>query len=186
MQDWYAEYMIVGCGNTLQTDDGFGPAVISELKKLDLPENIKTLDAGLAGPHYLFTMMAQADITVKKMVILDIMDFGGRPGEITRVTPDLLAPGAYTDPHSWGLKEPLQVLAERTDIIIFGCQPESIDISQIDNEADDAEFWVTESVREAIPKAVHLALAEVGVDYGTTITSQRDLHRERGGRGQEA
>ncbi|WP_048148089.1 coenzyme F420-reducing hydrogenase, FrhD protein [Methanolacinia paynteri] len=181
MSDWYAENMIVGCGNPLQTDDGFGPAVIAELKKLSLPDNVKILDAGLAGPHYLFTLMAQSDIPVKKMVILDIMNFGGEPGEITRVTPDVLSPGAYTDPHSWGLREPLQILAEKTDIVIFGCQPESIDISQMDNEADEAEFWVTESVRKAIPKAMRLALAEVGVDYGTTIASQGNLQRERAG-----
>ena len=181
MSDWYAENMIVGCGNPLQTDDGFGPAVIAELKKLSLPDNVKVLDAGLAGPHYLFTLMAQSDIPVKKMVILDIMNFGGEPGEITRVTPDVLSPGAYTDPHSWGLREPLQILAEKTDIVIFGCQPENIDISQMDNEADEADFWVTESVRKAIPKAMRLALAEVGVDYGTTIASQGNLQRERAG-----
>lgn len=181
MLDWYAENMIVGCGNPLQTDDGFGPAVISELKKLALPDNIKILDAGLAGPHYLFTLMAQSEMPVKKMVIVDIMDFGGKPGEITRVTPDILSPGAYTDPHSWGLREPLQILAEKTDIVIFGCQPESIEISQMENEADEADFWVTESVRKAIPKAMRLALAEVGVDYGTTIASHENLQGERAG-----
>jgi coenzyme F420 hydrogenase subunit delta len=181
MSDWYAENMIVGCGNPLQTDDGFGPAVIAELKKLSLPDSVKVLDAGLAGPHYLFTLMAQSDIPVKKMVILDIMNFGGEPGEITRVTPDILSPGAYTDPHSWGLREPLQILAERTDIVIFGCQPENIDISQMDNGSEEADFWVTESVRKAIPKAMRLALAEVGVDYGTTIASQGNLQRERAG-----
>jgi len=181
MLDWYAENMIVGCGNTLQTDDGFGPATVAEIKKLSLPDNLKVLDAGLAGPHYLFTLMAQSEVLVSKLVILDIMDFGGEPGEITRVTPDILSPGSYTDPHSWGLREPLQVLAEKTEIVIFGCQPESIDLSQIDNESDDAEFWVTESVRKAIPKAMQLALAEVGVDYGTTIASQRDLHGEPAG-----
>ena len=181
MLDWYAENMIVGCGNPLQTDDGFGPAVISEMRNISLPEKIKILDVGLAGPHYLFTLMAQSDIPVKKLVIIDCMDFGGEPGQITRITPDLLPPGSYTDPHSWGLKEPLQVLAEKTDIVIFGCQPESIEISQMENEADEAEFWVTDSVRKAIPKAVQLALAEVGVDYGTTIASQGNLQGEGAG-----
>jgi len=180
MLDWYAENMIVGCGNPLQTDDGFGPAVISEIReKVALPENTKILDVGLAGPHYLFTLMAQSDMPIKKLVIIDCMDFGGEPGQITKVTPDLLPPGSYTDPHSWGLKEPLQVLAERTDIVIFGCQPESIEISQIENAADNVEFWVTDSVRKAIPKAMRLALAEVGVDYGTTIASQGNIQRER-------
>ena len=181
MLDWYAENMIIGCGNPLQTDDGFGPAVISEIKKIKLPDNLKVMDAGLAGPHYLFTLMAQSNSPIKKIVILDSMDFGGEPGQITRMTPDLLPPGSYTDPHSWGLKEPLQVLAGRTEIVIFGCQPESIELSQIENESEDTDFWVTEKVKKAIPKAMRLALAEVGVDYGATIASQGNIQRERAG-----
>ncbi len=171
LKDWYAEKMIVGCGNPLQTDDGFGPAVISELKKLSLPDDVMVIDAGLAGPHYLFTLLAQSDAPVEKLVILDCMDFGGEPGEITRITPALLPPGSYTDPHSWGLKEPLHVLSERADVTVIGCQPESIELSRIDNESEDVEFWVTETVKSAIPKAVQIALSEVGVDYGSDITS---------------
>jgi len=172
MLDWYAETMVVGCGNPLQTDDGFGPAVVNELKKLQLPETVKVLDAGLAGPHYLFTLMAQSDAPIKKMVILDILDFGGEPGQISRITPDLLPPGSYTDPHSWGLKEPLQAMKDRINIVIIGCQPENTDISRIENSSDDDEVWVTESVRMAIPRAVQLVLDEIGVDYGTTISHQ--------------
>jgi coenzyme F420 hydrogenase subunit delta len=49
MLDWYARQMIVGVGNPLYTDDGFGPAVVSELKKLSLPDDLKVLDLGLRG-----------------------------------------------------------------------------------------------------------------------------------------
>ncbi|KQC04546.1 MAG: coenzyme F420 hydrogenase [Methanoculleus sp. SDB] len=176
MLDWYSENMVVGCGNPLQTDDGFGPAVVSELKKIALPENVKVLDAGLAGPHYLFTLMAQSDAPVRKMVIVDILDFGGEPGQITKVTPDYLSPGSYTDDHSWGLREPLRVLAERMEIVIIGCQPECIELSRISNEDESYEFWVTDTVKKAIPKAVRLVLDEIGVDYGHTISSQKTHH----------
>jgi coenzyme F420 hydrogenase subunit delta len=181
MSDWYAEIMIIGCGNPLQTDDGFGPAVIAAMKKLALPEHVKTIDAGLAGPHYLFTMMAQSNAPVKKMVIVDILDFGGEPGQITRITPDLLSPGSYTDPHSWGLKEPLQVLKHRMDIVIFGCQPKSTEISQITDESPDSEYWVTEPVKKAIPRAVHLVLDEIGVENGTTVGPQETHYGGRAG-----
>lgn len=180
MSDWYAEIMVVGCGNPLQTDDGFGPAVISELKKNALPEHVKVLDAGLAGPHYLFTLMAQSEAPIRKMLIVDIMDFGGEPGQIAKITPDLLPPGSYIDEHSWGLKEPLRVLSERIDITIFGCQPESIELSQITNESEECDYWVTDSVRKAIPKAVRLVLDEIGVDYGNTSSPQETHHRETG------
>jgi hydrogenase maturation protease len=44
----FQEIVICGCGNPLFADDGFGPAVVEELQKLDLPENVKVIDAGLA------------------------------------------------------------------------------------------------------------------------------------------
>lgn len=186
MLDWYARQMIVGVGNPLYTDDGFGPAVISELKKLSLPDNLKVLDVGLAGPHFLFTLIAEAEQPVEKMIIVDILDFGGSPGQITRVGPEYLADdtsGRYLDPHSWGgFKDPLTELSKRTEVVILGCQPASIEISDIDNESEDVEYWLTEHVKMAIPKAVQMALAEVGVDYGTNITSEENHHGERTGR----
>ena len=186
MLDWYARKMIVGVGNPLYTDDGFGPAVVSELKKLSLPDDLKILDVGLAGPHFLFTMIAEAEQPVEKMVIIDILDFGGSPGQVAKVSPDILAgekTGRYMDPHSWGgFKEPLTELGKRTEVIIIGCQPESIEISNIDNESEDVDYWLTEHVKLAIPKAMQMALAEVGVEYGTTITSEGNLHGERAGK----
>jgi coenzyme F420 hydrogenase subunit delta len=184
MMDWYNEIMVVGCGNPLQTDDGFGPAVVAELKKLELPKNVQVLDAGLGGPHFLFTLMANSDAPIRKMIIIDILDFGAEPGQVTRITPDLLPSGMYVHEHAHecGLLDPLQVLKDRIDIVIFGCQPECLDISQITNETEDIDFWVTDSVRKAIPKTVRLVLDEIGVDYGTTIISQGAHHREETGK----
>ncbi len=181
MTDWYSEIMVIGCGNPLQTDDGFGPAVIAALKKLDLPDNVKIIDAGLAGPHYLFTLMAQSDVPIRKLVVVDILDFGGEPGQITKISPDFLPAGSYTDEHSWGLKEPLKVLSKRVEIVILGCQPECVDISRISNEQEENDFWVTESVGKAIPRAVHLVLDEIGVENGTAIISQEPHPGETGG-----
>ena len=53
-----AEILVVGCGNILFKDDGFGPAVIDALNELSkdkpLPENTMTIDAGTGGPHFVF------------------------------------------------------------------------------------------------------------------------------------
>ena len=45
----YPEIVIVGCGNPLFADDGFGPAVVEEMKNLSLPDNVKVEDAGQIG-----------------------------------------------------------------------------------------------------------------------------------------
>lgn len=58
-----AEVLVVGCGNVLFKDDGFGPATIDEiekhLKERPLPDNVMTIDAGTSAPHYLFHYQIQ-------------------------------------------------------------------------------------------------------------------------------
>ena len=68
----YSEIVIAGCGNPLFADDGFGPAVIEEMQNLSLPDNVTIIDAGLGGPHFIFTML-DPEVT-KKLVIIDIAD----------------------------------------------------------------------------------------------------------------
>jgi len=94
----YSEIVIAGCGNPLFADDGFGPAVIEEMQNLSLPDNVTIIDAGLGGPHFIFTML-DPEVT-KKLIIVDIADFGAEPGQITKLKPEDLPPGAYRDAHS--------------------------------------------------------------------------------------
>ena len=77
----YPEIVVAGCGNPLFADDGFGPAVIEEMEKLTLPDNVMIVDAGLGGPHFIFTLL-DPEVT-KKLVIVDIADYGAEPGSIT-------------------------------------------------------------------------------------------------------
>ena len=49
----YSEIVIVGCGNPLFGDDGFGPAVIEEMKNFKLPDNVTIQDGGAGAPHYI-------------------------------------------------------------------------------------------------------------------------------------
>jgi len=74
----YPEIVITGCGNPLFADDGFGPAVAEELSKFKLPDNVKVIDAGLGGPHFIFTLI-DPEVT-KRLIIIDIADFGAQPG----------------------------------------------------------------------------------------------------------
>jgi coenzyme F420 hydrogenase subunit delta len=43
------EVGIVGCGNLLFADDGFGSAVAEGMQKISFPNKIAIVDAGLAG-----------------------------------------------------------------------------------------------------------------------------------------
>jgi coenzyme F420 hydrogenase subunit delta len=102
---------------------------------------------------------------VKKLVIIDIADFGGNPGDVTKLRPEDLPPGAYRDAHSWDLSEPLQRLKDAIDITIIGCQPKRV-------ASHEFELGLTEEVEGAIPKTVRIVLEEIGVEYGATINHQ--------------
>ncbi|WP_269851753.1 hydrogenase maturation protease [Methanosarcina horonobensis] len=56
METPYSRIVVAGCGNPLYADDGFGPAVVESLKGFELPENVTVVDAGLGGPHFVFTL----------------------------------------------------------------------------------------------------------------------------------
>lgn len=167
----FKEIVIFGCGNPLFADDGFGPAVVEELKRYELPENVKVIDAGLGGPHFLFTLLAQSDEPVKKIIIIDIADFGGEPGQLARLSVTDLPPGRYRDAHSWDLTEPLYQLKDRIDITIIGCQPKRV-------TEPDFEIGISEEVQAAIPKTIRTVLDILGVQNGTKGTAFKDLRNE--------
>jgi coenzyme F420 hydrogenase subunit delta len=161
----YPEIVVVGCGNPLFGDDGFGSAVIEELQQLQLPDNVKVIDAGLGAPHFIFTLLDEE--TTRKLLIIDIADFGAEPGSVTILPVEALPPGSYRDIHSWDLTEPLHRLKDRIDITVIACQPKSM---------AEFEMELTGEVKRAIPKAVQIVLKEIGVPYETA----NNLQEERG------
>jgi coenzyme F420 hydrogenase subunit delta len=156
----FTEIVIAGCGNPLFADDGFGPAVIEEMQKLSLPDNVTIVDAGLGGPHFIFTLL-DPEVT-KELVIIDIADFGAEPGSITKLRVEDLPPGAYRDAHSWDLTEPLQRLKDNIKITVIGCQPKRVTTPEF-------EIGLSDEITKAIPKTIRIVLETVGVNYGTSI-----------------
>lgn len=152
-----AEIIVVGCGNILFKDDGFGPAVIDALNELSkdkpLPDNTMTLDAGTGGPHFVFSLPHE---TWKKMIVVDIVQFGAEPGTIRVFSVDELPKGAYENVHSWPVNQPLHDLSKVCEVMVVGCQPESV-------SAPDIELGLTKSVENAIPEAIKIILKEIEV-----------------------
>jgi coenzyme F420 hydrogenase subunit delta len=78
-----ARVLILGCGNTLLGDDGFGPAVIEELEShYKLPRDVHAEDVGTSTGEVLF------DITVSEkrpahIILVDTINKEGRDyGEV--------------------------------------------------------------------------------------------------------
>ena len=149
----YPEIVVAGCGNPLYADDGFGTAVVESLQGLELPENVRVVDAGLGGPHFVFTLLDPE--STKKLIIVDIADFGGEPGELRWLAVDELPVGSYRDAHSWDLTEPLQRIKDDIKIRVLVCQKKYV-------SAPEMVIGITGEVERAIPGAVSEILKEIG------------------------
>ncbi len=74
--------LLLGCGNRLFGDDGFGPETVEYFKRnYSIPENVAVIDAGISVRNILFDI-ALSEKKPKKIIIVDAVDVGRKPGEI--------------------------------------------------------------------------------------------------------
>lgn len=91
------EILILGCGNVLFGDDGFGPAVAENLKnKYSIPDNVLVMDAGLSVREILFDVVLSEKVP-KRIIIVDILDHGKIPGEVFELGIENLRPSRMDD-----------------------------------------------------------------------------------------
>lgn len=80
-----AEVLILGCGNVLFGDDGFGPEVVRYLNEnYSLPEGCIAIDAGLSVRGILFDILL-SDKKPKGIIVVDAVDVGRNPGEVFEI-----------------------------------------------------------------------------------------------------
>lgn len=158
------ETIVVGCGNVLFQDDGFGPRVAEELSKFELPPGIRVIDGGTGAPHLIFTLL---DETCKNLIILDCIDWKAKPGTLRKFTVDELPKGKFIDAHNWTLSEPLHQIKDKVNIVVIGCQPAKV-------SEPDIVWELTEEVEKAIPQAIRMVFEELGIDYGNIRQSEGD------------
>jgi coenzyme F420 hydrogenase subunit delta len=76
------ETLVLGCGNELFGDDGFGPAVARRLRhRADLPSSMCAMDVGTAVRQVLFDVVL-SPVRPRRVVVVDAVDLGRAPGEI--------------------------------------------------------------------------------------------------------
>lgn len=124
------DILVLGIGNVLLTDEGVGVRTLKELeRRFSFPANVELLDGGTAGIE-LLRHIRNRDC----LIIIDAMKSGQVPGTIVRVAGEDV-PAAFRtriSPHQLGLSD-LLAAAMLTDelpknLILFGVEPESIDI----------------------------------------------------------
>ncbi|MCX5656968.1 MAG: hydrogenase maturation protease [Candidatus Omnitrophica bacterium] len=117
--------LILGVGNTLRGDDGFGSLLAEELKGKISNE---VMNAGSAPENYLGKI---AKINPATLLIIDTADFSGIPGEIKLVRKEELLKVNYISTHNISLELLCNFLKEnRADlnIALLAAQPESMQL----------------------------------------------------------
>jgi len=149
--------LVLGCGNILLGDDGFGPRVIDELlKNYHFPKNVGVINAGTSVRNILF------DITLSekkpgRIIIIDAYDAGRTPGEIFEISIDEIPQKKIDDfsMHQLPTSNLLKELKDfcNIDITIIACQIENIPTevsTDISRKLLDAIPEVCERISELI------------------------------------
>ena len=127
--DYYQkEILVLGVGNILFQDDGFGPAVADYLNcNYKIPDSVAVVNLGLSTRGFIFDILL-SDQRPKLMVIVDAMPCDGHPpGQVFEVPLDSLIKEKIDDfsfhqgPTSNLLKELRDICGVR--IVIIACQP---------------------------------------------------------------
>jgi coenzyme F420 hydrogenase subunit delta len=120
-----ADVLVLGCGNPLVGDDGFGPAVAERLLAKGVPEGICVINAGTGSRTILFNLVTGGP-RPKAIIIVDALDAGKRPGELFEAPLESLSLEKAEDfnVHMTPASNMLLKLRDMgVDIRILACQP---------------------------------------------------------------
>ena len=146
--------LVVGVGNVLNGDDGFGVEVARKLAARPLPAGVRLAEIGIGGIHLVHELMDGYDA----LVVVDAVDRDRPPGtvmvieaevlDVSEMVPearhDLLADMHLATPErALMVAQAVGVLPERT--VIVGCQPRQIETLGV---------GLTDEVAAAVDQAV--------------------------------
>ncbi len=140
--------LILGCGNILIGDDGFGPAVVDYLKEhCRVPAQVAILDVGTGVREILFNVIL-ADKKPETIIILDALDCNRKPGEVFTVAIEDV-PERKAHDFSVHMMPTLNMLKELRDlchveVVVLAAQPESI--------PETVQEGLSKRVQEAVTK----------------------------------
>ncbi len=150
---------MLGCGNVLFGDDGFGPAVVAWLDahcRDELAERACVLDAGTGVRSILFTL-ALSGPKPARIVVVDAVDAGRAPGELFTLPVDGLPPCKTDDfsMHQLPTSNLLKELQEESGVDV------TLLCGQVARIPDRVAPGLSASLREAVPRAARMVLARV-------------------------
>ncbi|MBI5786438.1 MAG: HyaD/HybD family hydrogenase maturation endopeptidase [Rhodocyclales bacterium] len=163
MDDYASDVLVLGIGNLLWADEGFGVRCAEVLAQAyELPATVRVMDGGTQG-LYLLPYVQQAN----RLIVFDAVDYGLEPGTVKLVEDDEVPRfmGAKKmSLHQTGFQEVIAA-AMLTDqcperMLLIGVQPE---------ELDDYGGSLRDVVKARVPECVEAAVARLA-EWGYSAT----------------
>jgi hydrogenase maturation protease len=144
--------LILGVGNILLRDEGFGVHVIQAMKGSALPKGVDLLDGGTAALDILNHIT-----DYQHLIVIDAVQGGEPPGSIYRFTPDDLTPESklVTSVHQIDLLDVL-LMAEA-----LGCGPASVVIFGVEPKMMGVGLELSPEIQARVRHVADLALLEI-------------------------
>lgn len=148
-----ASITVLGIGNILLSDEGFGVRAVEELlRRYRFPAGVQVLDGGTLGMDLLRFLTG-----TQRLLVIDAIAGDGPPGTFYRFAGDEVQ--AYfrekVSLHELGIKDVLAVLASTgrpvAEVVVVGIQPASLDVG----------LELTPVAAAALEGAVAAAVAEL-------------------------
>jgi hydrogenase maturation protease len=120
--------LILGVGNIIMGDEGFGVHVIRSLSDIELRDNVRIEEGGVGGFNLLGSLEG-----VKRLIVVDIMTTARPLGELLffKPGPDFAEPGKkIISFHQVGVLELVQMwglLGYKPDIFFLVTRPEKLE-----------------------------------------------------------
>ncbi len=152
--------LVLGCGNILFGDDGFGPQVVEYLKKnYSIPEDVEVINAGCSVRNILFDVVLSHE-KPDKIIIIDGLDIRKKPGEVFEIEIEDI-PEKKIDDFSMHQLPTSNLLRELKDhcsvyVKIFSCQVENIPKS--------VSMGLSKKLLDSIPKLCDMIIEEIKKD----------------------
>ncbi len=154
---WNKEILVLGCGNVLFGDDGFGPAVVEYLQEnFEIPQEVYVMNAGLSVREILFNMVL-SDKRPKTIIIVDAVDVGRTPGEMFELDITEI-PEKKIDDFSMHQLPTSNLLRELKNMCGVNVRIISV---QIQNIPDEVSPGLSKVIRDSIPAACEKVLSAI-------------------------
>jgi hydrogenase 3 maturation protease len=138
-----AKFVVVGIGNKLKADDGFGPEVVRKLKKM-VKKNVLLINAGDVPENFLEEIV---NFKPDKILLIDAVEFQGRNGEIKIFDPNEIDFKSLST-HKNSLFVDYLKKRLKCEIKLIGIKPKTTEFGKV----------MSEEIKKEIDKAIKIIL----------------------------